>query len=377
MRTLNAKGGIVSIYLLMLFIPPILVVLLTKMYCGNTITLGEVIVQFTAPLVLVAIVWNVSMYSILADTEILSGQVTDKSSVQVSCSHSYDCHCKTVTSGSGKNRTTRTKCDTCHEHAHDWNWVVTTSVGDFTVDRIDRQGYNEPPRWSSVYKGQPAAREHDYVNYVRAAPDSLLHISRAVAYRGPIPNYPEVFDYQHVNHVQASGMNVPNLAQWNEQIALALRTLGPKRQVNINLVFTGSNPAFSDALRKAWMGGKKNDVTIVVGTNYPKIRWVRVFSWSKYDLVNVALRSDLLDSKFLDPQITTAVIAGDIDKYYRRRPMADFEYLRRQISPPLWVMILAFVLSTALSVWLGYLFHHNDFFPSQTSKYPRRRVGRF
>lgn len=361
-------------YLLLLFIPAVIIMLGFKLYFRDTISWKEMIVQLIVPIVVVALVWNTSRYSTMADTEVLNGKVTGKEQKWVSCSHSYSCNCRTVTSGSGNNQTTSTVCDTCYEHFNDWNWDVHSTVGDFTIDRVDRRGSEEPSRWSIVAKDQPVALDHDYVNYIRAAPDSLLRYTRAKFYKGPIPAYPSIYDYHRIDRVQSVGQPIPNLGVWNEILSRSLNDLGGAKQVNINLILTSKKPIFADALRASWLGGKKNDVTVIIGTTYPTIRWVRVFSWAKQDIINIALRNELMESKQLDPQATVEIITKNITEYYQRRPMADFEYLADEAVPATWVLILALLLSVGASVGLGIFFHRNECFEfsSKPRRYPRR-----
>jgi hypothetical protein len=347
-------------YLLLLLLPSVIVVMVMKYACHSTISWREMAVQAVVPLVLIAGVYQVSRYSMMSDTEILNGKVTGKAREWTSCSHSYQCRCENVTTGSGKNRHTTRRCDTCYEHSNDWNWAVSTTVGGFNVSRIDRRGSYEPPRWSVVAEGQPVAREHGYTNYVKAAPDSLFNVAKAKAYKGKLPAYPSVYDYQYADRVIAMpGVAVPDLAKWNSALSYALNDLGATKQANIVMVLTGDSPAFAEALRSNWLGGKKNDVLVVVGTAYPAIKWVRVYSWAKHDIINVALRNDLVESKTLDINRTVAIVANNISQHYERRPMADFEYLADEAVPPLWVMIFALVIGTGAAIWMGIYFHQN------------------
>lgn len=131
------------------------------------------------------------------DTEILNGQVTHKEKNRVSCSHSYSCHCRTDSKGN-------TSCDTCYEHSHDYNWDVYSTVGELTIDRIDRQGAHEPPRWTVVMPGQPVAMDHGYTNYVKAVPESVFRVdtiySKEKLKNIPVPGYPlNVYDYHYVD----------------------------------------------------------------------------------------------------------------------------------------------------------------------------------
>src|SRR5574342_424492 len=109
------------------------------------------------------------------DVEVWNGVVTGKEQNTVSCSHSYQCNCRQSCTGSGKNQSCTTVCDTCYEHSHDYDWDVYTSINDtITIDRVDRQGVNEPSLWTAVKMGEPVSVTHSYKNYIKASPGTLF-----------------------------------------------------------------------------------------------------------------------------------------------------------------------------------------------------------
>src|SRR5262249_53258019 len=149
-----------------------------------------------------------------ADTEIWDGQVTNKSSERVSCSHSYDCNCYYTTecSGTGNNRSCSEvrHCSTCYEHSYDVDWNVYASTGEsLSIDRVDRQGLNMPARWGAAYIGEPYSSQHSFTNYILANPNSVLLGQKGdlQKFGKLIPQYPTVYDYYRVQH--AINMGVP------------------------------------------------------------------------------------------------------------------------------------------------------------------------
>jgi uncharacterized integral membrane protein len=171
-----------------------------------------------------------------------------------------------------------------------------------------------------------------------------------------------VFDYHYANRVLSVGVAVPDINEWNRDIALALRELGPRKQANFVVTFVNNgNPGYAQALERAWIGGKKNDVILVLGTpKYPEISWVRVLSWTDRQDFKVRLRDDVLDLKTVDREKIIQILAADTDKMFQRKRMADFEYLKWEIDPPLWVSILAFIISAAASIGLSVYFSRNE-----------------
>lgn len=311
---------------------------------GGTPTLKEKAVMyvlaafFLAIIGLIGVGFGTGMKSM--DVEIWNGQVTSKDQERVSCSHSYDCNCRQVQTctGTGKDRTcsTSTQCDTCYEHNHDYRWNIRSNVGDVEIERIDRQGKNTPPRWSQAVVGEPFAVSKTFTNYIKATPESLFNkADLALAGKYQIPGYPGVvYDYYRINRVLSVGVNVPDIANWNADVSNILRNLGPLKKANIVVVFT-NNPAqnYANALNASWLGGKKNDVIVVIGTpEYPKIEWVSVLSWSDNQLFKVTLRDAIYDvSEVKRPEII-AIINENVQKSFVKKSFKDFDYLQNDIQ---------------------------------------------
>jgi hypothetical protein len=357
--------------LLLLLLPSIGIALFFHFRFPDRVTWGEFAAHIGIGLVVISIVYVMGRFSGLSDTEIINGQVTGKQMERVSCQHSYSCHCRST--GYGKHR--HTECSTCYEHFNDYDWNLLTNVGPISIARVDRQGWREPHRWTIAQVGEPVAKEHEYTNYVKGAPDSLFHAaSLAVTYQDKIPAYPAIYDYYRADRVIAVGVNIPNPKAWSNDLSGILRDLGPHKQADVIVVITNQASAqYGEALKTAWLGGKKNDVTVVIGAPaFPAIAWVQVFSWSKQDIVNVALRNDILAQKNLTREGLMNAIHADVGRYYVRRPMSDFEYLKDEVDAPTWVIIIALLLSTAGSVGLGMFFLNNDITAS-----PKRRQARY
>lgn len=346
-------------------------------------TFGELALNIVLVVAVVTAGYMGGRFNQSADYEVVNGQVTDKTSEHVRCSHSYDCRCSNVCSGTGKNRSCTKKCDTCYEHSYDVDWTLETSVGNIDVNRVDRRGTSEPPRWTRAQVGDPVAQTHLHTNYIKGAPESLFS---AVAeqttlkrHEATLPDYPlDVRDLHYLNRALTAGVAVPDLADWNSELALRLRNLGPSKQVNWVVVFTKNNdPLWADALRVKWLGGKKNDVVVVLGTpEYPKLGWVRVLSWTDKELFKIQLRDELQALQTVDRKQVLDVLEKNVSKSFERKHMKDFEYLANQIQPPGWLVALLFVVSVAGSVGLSLYLSRNEVRSYPSGRFPFRRSFR-
>ena len=284
------------------------------------------------------------------DYEVLNGQVTGKSREEVHCRHSYSCNCRKVCSGSGKDKSCREECDTCYEHSYDVDWIAHTTLGGIYIDTIDRRGIEQPPRWTAVTPGQPASKVSSYTNYIKAVPESVMHFASndlKAKFVGKVPAYPlNIYDYHYIDRVIPVGVNVPDIKRWNLEIGGMLRTLGPSKQVNVVIIPTNiTDKDYIYAVRDAWLGGKKNDVVIIASiTDYPKINWVHVMSWSDRELFKVQLRDELQGGDFTVERVIP-IIEKNIAKTFERKRMREFEYLENEIDPPDWLLWTGVVLN--------------------------------
>lgn len=344
--------------LLLLLVIPVGWPFIAKAVWKQEYTFQELSMNILIASLLATGLWAAGRYAEMRDVELINGAITSKNRERVSCSHSYSCNC---TKDSKGNRS----CSTCYEHSNDYDWVLHTSVNSDKIEikRVDRQGRNEPARFTAAKVGDPVAVENAHVNYVKAAKFSLFHDKGEALTNLSIPTYPNtVYDYHHANRALAVGVTVPDIAEWNRDIAIALRELGPRKQANFVVVFANtSSPTYAQALERNWVGGKKNDVILVLGTpKYPEIGWVRVLSWTDRQDFKVRLRDDVLDLKIVDREKIMAALVSDTDRMFQRKRMEDFAYLKYEIDPPLWVSILAFFLSGGASIGLSvYFSRHN------------------
>jgi hypothetical protein len=348
---------------------------------SKTICWKEMGVTLAAVVAINLIGLGLSFAGATHDTELLNGRVTNKKQVTTSCSHSYSCRCRPVTScsGSGKTRhcSTSTKCDTCYEHLFDYDWKVYSTVGNFTISRVDRQGTSEPPRFTKVVIGEPATDTNSYVNYIKAAPGSVLRITGQVKnFPNLLPRYPGTFDYYRSNQLVTVG--VPTMPAVEEAVTNLNADLGGKKQVNFLMVVVNTtNPDYLYALSEHWLGGKKNDVILVVGVAGKDIKWSGVLTWSNVELLKVELRDAAMAAKTTDNLVSVVEKARTIinDKF-RRKPMEDFKYLSYQYSPSNTVMVVLLVLGLLVSVGLSMYFLHNDPFENFKNNRTYGKYGR-
>lgn len=313
---------------------------------------GVIAAATAIPAAVALLVMAGGWYSNVRDVNVINGYVTSKAKEWTSCSHSYPCHCRK----SGKS----TVCDTCYQHTNDWNWALHTNIKRTVyVDRVDLQGAREPKRFTQAQVGDPVSLTESYINYLKASEHSLFNDSKLLnKYSDRVPEYPaKVYDYHYIDRVLLDKVELPDAAKWNRALADMVKELGSKHQVNTVVIFTSvPEQDYYNAVRQKWLGGKKNDVILIIGTpNFPDIAWVRVLSWTDNELFKVELQDDVYNlKKITAPEPVLAQMHDHIVKNFVRKSMKDFEYLKDEVSPePQWYVI-AILLAVAACLGIHY-----------------------
>lgn len=213
----------------------------------------------------------------------------------------------------------------------------------------------------------PTSIKHRYVNYLKGA--ESLHKKtggNTIGYEKLLLDYPKVtrgsYGSIYFDRVIVAGeLNVDSTwkKQVDQQLDLALTSLGEKKQVNIVVYLVkSSDQAFLHALEEHWINGKKNDVIVIVGMNqFPMVEWAAVMAWTKIEEFKIILRDNINElSDISDSNIFTSTILNQISKKtenggYLRMPMEELEYLVSDIELPWWSHLLV-VLSGAFMAWL-------------------------
>lgn len=356
--------------LMLLLFVPLFWPLVAKAIWHHKITKLEIAINIGVVSVLVTCVYFAGLFHQTADTEVWNGVLTKKERVHGSYIRTYQCMCVQHCSGSGSSQSCHSSCQTCFEHHYTVMWDAETSIGGIQFAHLDwtsRRVYDQPDPAAYVKAsiGDPVATERSFTNYVKAVPDSLFHELSIAHAAEEIPAYPRVHNFYQIDRVLNVESVVPLEAQQtlDSRLDLALRSLGKEKEVNVIVFLTEiDDPNYRYAVEKAWLGGKKNDVVVFIGLDGLTITWVDVMTWARNignEYFHVTLRDTLLTNKTFDAIMFSEQIIKAVEEQYDRPRMRDFEYLKKEISPPTWLIGLAFVLGLGGSVGLSVLLARN------------------
>lgn len=359
-----------------------LIPLVAKLKFNHALTIKEVGLQGLIMSVLCMGLYAAGTFNQLTDVQVLNGEVLAKKGVKKSCQSGWndyrDSFCSNYSTRSVYSHTTCstvnkvTSCTTHYKtqyhYDYSWEkrWYVADSFNNHQIKRINRRGDQEPPRYHEVNVGDPASTTRSYENYIKAAAHNIINPNKGVMdrYKDKVPAYPIfIHDYYKSYKVLTVGTKLTNYTAWNERLAELLKVIGPKKQANVVVIVTNINdPDYRYAVEEAWLGGKKNDIIVLIGEEKGSILWVDTITLAGNagnELMTVKMRDALLDHKVVDIQ-TLDVISSVVLKHFDRKAMEDFEYLKEQIEPPTWVIWACYLLSLLLGLGLTYYFIKNE-----------------
>jgi hypothetical protein len=100
--------------------------------------------------------------------------------------------------------------------------------------------------------------------------------------------------------------------------------------VNLSVVhFVDKDPSYGRWQEALWIGGKKNDVVITVGSSKGAITWCHVFGWTDQTIAKVRIRDAVLAGGFTAP--TLHHIEQIVRDDYIIKDWSAFDYLTPEI----------------------------------------------
>lgn len=352
-------------YFVLLAAPFFVAPFIFKKFWPHHIDWVELALNIVVGVGIVAIVYFAGRYNAADDVEIWNGEITGKSREHGHYLQPYSCNCRTVSCG--KDCST-TQCDTCYEDRYTVDWDFQSTIGKFDVKHLDRSSrsvYNEPdpPLYKQTQKGDSCSREVDYVNWVKAVPESLYNTATASsAYADKIPTYPRVYNLIHINRVLTVDVNLPNNIHktLNSGLNERLENLGPALEMNIVLIVTSiQDPMYKYAVENAWVGAKKNDAVVFIGVDDAlNITWTDAMTFAQNrgnELFHVRMRDALKEIGSLQKADRVVDVIANVSLAdFTRVSMKEFEHLKHEIDPPTWIVVLALVLGSLFSAGFAF-----------------------
>lgn len=359
-----------------------------KMKFGRAVTLLEWGACTAGSILISFCVFKLGSFNALQDTEVWNGQVTSLKTVKQDCKYPgwYDysdsfctnentrevfSHYEEQCYGSGKDRTCSQVAVYDTEYSYDYPWekkyYINSTLKQFYVNRVDRQGAKVPPRYTSTNVGDPVAITKSYTNYLLASEQSILnpqHISVSEAELNSVPAYPiGIYDMYKINRLVTIGAAVEDAKLWNEGISEVAKAVGPTKQANPVIIVTNSPKDIRYAIEKKWNGGKKNDVIVLIGVDKNQVKWVDVITFlsnTGNEFMTREMQNKIIDIGTLDRVKILDAVKSTILAKFDRTPMQSIEQLKDDFQPPLWLKVTAVLLALILSTIFSIIATRND-----------------
>lgn len=295
-------------------------------------------------------------YQTTWNEKIIHGNVISKEQETVNCEHSH-----TRCIGSGKHK----KCHTWYEHFNDYDWVIHSTIGNFTIDRVDRRGSYAPPRYTNVKIGDYTAKKISYVDYIQNS-NSLYNTSKftSIDPQYKTPSYPNINDYYNVRLALTTDSKYDFVAS---KISNGLRGYlsNDTKKNNVIVILTQYDSGFAEYLKRLWNKGKWNDTIIVIGLNDNDISLVNSFGWSSDFLLYAKLDTEILNlgkitidnvEKLID------IVKVNNSEFFKETNMEKFSYLQYDRDAGYFLIFFIIIFQIMLNIGLCYYFYHNETF---------------
>lgn len=367
--------------LLGLLLVPIGITIASAFWLKHTITLKESLAQLAVVTLVIVTGFFIARHFGLSDIEHYHGRITQKLHGSQKC-----CHCRQVCDGYRNVKTcsahdnkgnctshsTRRECTGYHEecdHHRDYWWALQTTIGRIPVDDCESRESQTPTLWADARLGEPATLPHEYKNYLKADPESLLVHDVKSKYIDAVPAYPNIYSLYKVNPIVSDGPPIP--ASWPDAIRDLNADLGASKQVDVTVLLTSvQDPTYAQAVEAKWLYGPKNSMSVVLGVQGDAVAWARVVTISRVEKLKIDLRDGLQGRQLSDD--IPAMIRAAVATSFRRTPMAEFEYLAHTASPPTGWLIFLYILGAALGCGLTAWLHREDVFGNRpVQSFPR------
>ena len=100
----------------------------------------------------------------------------------------------------------------------------------------------------------------------------------------------------------------------------------------------------------------------MIGTDSEKSKpkWCSVLSLTKDKVLEVKLRDSIMDLPDTSAENVLKTFAQNVDKYYSRKRMHDFEYLKASILPSFLEVLIGLILSVLGCIGICAIIYNTD-----------------
>jgi hypothetical protein len=379
----------------LLLVPIITIVILLIKY-SRQVTWWEYLIHIGVAIILIAVMKIIGEKSQTNDTEywgdlIKETQYYEPYSIWDHETCTRQVYCGSDSKGNAKYRTETYDCSHLDSYPARWQ-VVTTTGWEISVSAefynslvqrfqtgpsfrdISHEGQcgfgdyvvKDGDMYFSKWDGNPAksyalTKKHTYENKVQCSHSvfNYQNIDKKEAAKEGLYDYPDVNDYEIGTIL--GGKGIVNLDSAEQKFRYLNGDLGPKKQLRVwVLIFKNKPIGISRDQEAYWKGGNKNEFVITIGLDKTgKVTWCHPFSWTEVSALKIGTRNYVMEQKKLNLSGLSDYLHKELGTKWKRKEFKDFSYLT--VEPPLWALIVSFLIQIAFSVGYAIWAVRNDY----------------
>lgn len=290
---------------------------------------------------------------------------------------------RTCTRSCGKNCTTTYDCSYVQYHPAEYRIVTTTgekvSISEkeyyklkyifdnsFFVDMRRNYHTDDGDMYYSKWNGDsikaiPVTTIHTYENRVKVADHSIFHFKEVTEQdikKYQLKEYPQIHDFYKLQTVIGDSSNDAIVADKKIQYINGL--LGHKKEVAVLVLVFKNQPVEAAIYQKwYWKGANMNEFVICIGIDAERnVDWCMPISWTKNELLKTEVKDFVQSQQKLNLRLIADYTQKQVYAKFKRLDFHQFDYLT--VEPPLWAVILTYVLTIAINFGLSYWIISNE-----------------
>ncbi len=268
-------------------------------------------------------------------------------------------------------------CSYCKDHPEYWELIDSNSNG-WEVPRSTYDSYIVRWKTPQVFVNQHHSfytidGNEFFVHLPEVYSDEMIESTTVPhSYTNKVQASHSVFNFPVIDPKKVSVMERGGINAWHQECILGDAgptkhagditigklngMLGKASKVRVYVLVFKNKPRQSFIDQQAyWKNGHKNELDICVSVdNDYSVQWADVFSWSKEETLKFAIKDHLVGQKTLDLGELGTWLFDQVKGKVIRRDFREFDYLT--IDPPMWTIVLTFVLVFVFCAVMGFVF---------------------
>lgn len=284
----------------------------------------------------------------------------------------------------GKNCVT-TSYDCSYRSYHPPRWFITTTIGETinisqseyekiknklgnsTFLDMNRDFYRiDGNRYYSQYLGDsalavPVSTTRNYENRVKKADQSVFHfqdVTKEEVERYQLKQYPKITAGYKMDAVLGDESADAMVA--NEKVQYLNGLLGHAKQVRCFVLVFKNQPIEASFYQEwLWSGGNMNEFVVCIGIdNSRQVKWCKSISWTPNEYLKTRTKTYIEQMDTLNLTAVASYLQAELGNGFVRRDFEEFNYLT--VEPPLWGIILVYLLTIGINIILACWVVKND-----------------